>query len=707
MRIGAKLGLGFLAVILLTAVTCFVGYTALNTYSKGVITLERTGDLSKKLEHMAALILRYRSISDVKSGEEAGILVQEIIEETRAFQEEVGDPALAESFGVAGDAMESFSTNFTQTSELIQTKIDRLKQAAGTMRDINSLLKKVSDQANDLAKQGAENSESLKFAIAELKGALLAARVAESALAAGDPWAGDDIADELFNAQDYIDDAGSAAANDEITASLDAITKAMTEYRIAISAVSRAITQAQDAEVSMVEWRTLAVDTFATVERQVREGLAKGQKQNVTTIMGAGIAAILMGIGVALFMGRNIGTALRSISEAMERLSKDDLDVDVPMRDRTDEVGAMATAMEIFKQHAIDVRNLSREEERRKRIAEEEKRESLRRMADDFEQAVGATVASVRGSTQAISDSASQMSDLALDTQKQSGSAASATDKANGEIQAVAAASEELAASIADVNRQVGRSAEIASNAMKAADETTTTVSELSQASNRISDVLSVINEIAEQTNLLALNATIEAARAGEAGKGFAVVAGEVKNLATQTAKATEEIAMHVEAMQRVSKNTVNAIQSIGATIKDVNDIASAISSAVEQQDEATREIARSAQSASGSAGSVSENVSSVQTAANDTGSAASQISAAIEQLSGQADDMVHQLEDFLVRVRQDETDADHDELLEAQDDTTAEELVVEEDINAEDAPEAGDADAVDEEEVPPKQSVA
>jgi len=366
----------------------------------------------------------------------------------------------------------------------------------------------------------------------------------------------------------------------------------------------------------------------------------------------AAAVVLLFTLAVSTFVAQRITRSLQSMTAAMKDIAGGRLDAEVPGIGRSDEVGEMAEAVEIFKRNAVERQSLEAEQKEAEAGAIARRKVEMQKMADDFEGAIGNIVETVSSASSQLEASATTLTSTAERAENLTTRVASASEQASTNVQSVASATEEMASSITEISRQVQESARIAGDAVGQARTTTERVSELSKAATRIGDVVELINTIAGQTNLLALNATIEAARAGEAGRGFAVVASEVKALAEQTAKATGEIGQQISGIQAATQDSVNAIREISGTIEKLSEISSTIAAAVEEQGTATQEISRNVQQAAQGTQQVSSNISDVQRGASETGSASSQVLSAAKSLSGDSGRLKAEVSKFLTSVR-------------------------------------------------------
>jgi methyl-accepting chemotaxis protein len=403
---------------------------------------------------------------------------------------------------------------------------------------------------------------------------------------------------------------------------------------------------------------TARIDLLRTVEDGLAAELSHlmaDKKADATVSLGivAGtmLIALLAGSLAVLAMARSITAPIRTLVSAMTRLAEGQLELKVDATDRADEIGVMARTVQFFKENMIrsadlaakDAEAVNQRAARAARVGE---------LTNRFNDDIGAIIDSVISASSELEETASVMSKSADKTSGQAASVAQSTEAASSNMQTVAAATDQLLGSVTEIGRQVVQSAQIAQRAASDGRRTNETVLGLSSAAEKIGDVIKLISEIANQTNLLALNATIEAARAGEAGRGFAVVAAEVKKLAEQTGKATDEIRAQIGAIQTTSGGVVSAIQGMIVTIDEINAIASSIAGAVEEQSAATQEIARNVQNAAKVTGEISTNIVAVTGAANESGAAASQVLGASEELSRQSERMRSHVETFIGSIR-------------------------------------------------------
>jgi methyl-accepting chemotaxis protein len=370
-----------------------------------------------------------------------------------------------------------------------------------------------------------------------------------------------------------------------------------------------------------------------------------------SAIMSALVVLALL-VVLNILISRFVTKPLRGMNAAMTALADGQLDAAIPSQHARDEIGQMAASVVVFRDNAKRVAALQAEREQQAALVEQEKRAAMTQLADRFQASVQHMVGEIAEASERMADTANSMVTVASETARQSDAASGNTDTALTNVQAASGAAAQLAASISEIAGQVGQSADIAGRAVTSAKRTNNTVEGLADSASRIGEVVKLINDIAEQTNLLALNATIEAARAGEAGKGFAVVAQEVKNLAAQTAKATEDISLQIGSMQSATRDAVDAIRGIGQTIGEINGIAAGISAAVDQQSTATQAIAHSVELAASSTQAISRSIGDVTRTASTTGSAADTVLRAATNLTGRSRGLMGEVERFLGEIR-------------------------------------------------------
>jgi methyl-accepting chemotaxis protein len=381
----------------------------------------------------------------------------------------------------------------------------------------------------------------------------------------------------------------------------------------------------------------------ATIDRTFRELMIE------SALLVAGLA---IAIGSMLIVIARVTGPLTRLSTVVQRLANSDTAVEIPVARRNDEMGAMTSALSIFKANIIQAEQLRGEQAENEQRATEQRKAEMVKLADSFEAAVGEIVETVSSASTELEASAGTLTSTAERAQEVTTKVAAASEEASSNVQSVASATEELSSSVNEISRQVQESARMANEAVDQARVTNDRVGELSKAASRIGDVVELINTIAGQTNLLALNATIEAARAGEAGRGFAVVASEVKALAEQTAKATGEIGQQITGIQAATQESVGAIKQISGTIERLSEIASTIAAAVEEQGASTQEISRNVQQAAQGTQQVSSNITDVQRGASETGSASAQVLSAAKSLSSDSNRLKLEVGKFLDSVR-------------------------------------------------------
>ncbi len=400
-----------------------------------------------------------------------------------------------------------------------------------------------------------------------------------------------------------------------------------------------------------------ALDRVTRAAEAISEATDVRAAETVTLaqVVVASVFALMMAIFIALMylVSRTVIGPMRQMTQSMETLAAGDTSVEVPALDKQDEIGAMAKAVQVFKDNALRVAKMEEEQAALRARAEEEKRDTMNRMADEFDASVGQIVDQVSTAVQEMQNTATDMTGVADANSEQAEKVRGDAQITNSNVSAVASATEEMSASVANISGLVQKSTTIVEQAVNSVSTTKDDVTQLEESASRIGEVIGLITDIAEQTNLLALNATIEAARAGAAGKGFAVVASEVKNLASQTGKATNDISAQVNEVQSRTKQVVEAIQNIGEVMNEVNEIASSIASASDEQNSATIEISRNAQETATITSGVLASIGQLAEGASSTGDASKQVLDLSRDLYQQADQLKAQVTGFVSSVRQ------------------------------------------------------
>lgn len=661
LRFRAKVTLGFAAVLLISAVSMVMAYVGFERIANGVVSYRTTvaesglaRNIDRELTSYQALARYYVLTSfeaDAKAAKTAEVALKDAIDQsmkaatdsarldkvTRLSREFTAFTKIFANILTVKSENDTIAANqLSRTSLMLRNKIDDLGDTA-----IMAGLASVQDQVKEITTQFITATSLVNTYIGKAEDKTSNAAQARikflqnqyATIYANDDKINGKLKEIVADTKIYADAFVKFVEN---TKKVDGLAKEMSESAAAITKLSG------EMKADMLsEQHRMETESDKTVT---------DTKQLVTIL---GIGGFVIGAILAMLLGRSISKPMTAMCAAMRKLAAGDFDVVLPGLGRRDELGDMASAVEEFKVQAVAKaeRDAAAQEESN-RAADQMRRGELIRFADQFESAVGSIVSSVSVSSGQLEGAANTLTRTAETTEQLSGQAAATSDEASSNMQSVATATEELSLSVNEIGRQVQNSSRIAESAVDQARQTDARIGELSRAAQRIGDVVDLITAIAEQTNLLALNATIEAARAGDAGRGFAVVASEVKSLADQTAKATDEIRTQIGAMQQVTSVAVGAIRSIGQTITEINEVSTAIATAVEQQGAATREIARNIQHAAGGTSEVSSNIVGVSDASTQAGVAANEVLGASGDLRREADTLRGEIDEFLTSIR-------------------------------------------------------
>ncbi|MFT4116720.1 methyl-accepting chemotaxis protein [Bradyrhizobium sp.] len=661
LRFRAKIILGFAAVLVISAGSMAFSFFGFERVSSGVGSYRASvseADLARTIDRD---LLGYRSAvryfvvtgkeDDAKAALDAEASLKTAIEQAVKGAK---TPARQASLDKLAKEFSNFSATFAR---VLQAKRDSALLVQNQLaRNANLLKYKLDDIGNNASDSEAQ---SIEFGTKQVNAQFQTASAAATNFVLTSDQA---IATSALARLKFVENSlGAVYSMDEkVVAGLKDAKALLVAYREALEKlianarmVDELVTEMSGSAGAILRGATaMKADLVAEQQRLGSESEAAiGQTERFILMLAVG--GTLLGVVLAFLLGTGISRPMIAMCKAMHELASGNFDVVLPGLGRRDEIGEMAGAVEEFKLQAVaKAERDAAASETQNREQAAGRRSELIRFADDFETAVGAIVSNVSASAVQLESAASTLTRTAETTQALSSQVAGVSEQASSNMQSVATATEELSASVEEIGRQVRDSSRIAEAAVVQARETDGRIGKLSHAAQQIGEVVKLITAIAEQTNLLALNATIEAARAGEAGRGFAVVASEVKSLASQTARATDEISSHIAGMQGATAESVAAIKEIGTTIGTISTIATSIASAVEEQGAATQEIARSVQNVAQGTQAAATDIGQVNRGAAETGTASEEVLNSAQTLSSESTRLRAELDRFMANIR-------------------------------------------------------
>jgi methyl-accepting chemotaxis protein len=661
LRFRAKVMLGFAAVLAISATSLGIAYLGFERVSGAVASYRASvaeADLARNIDRE---LISYRSLvkyfvatgkeDDARAAQSAEASLKEAIEKAIAGTKK---PARREGLNKLAADFKDFAGTF---AGIVKVKGESARIVQNQLQSDANMLKYRLDDV--LSNASSAESQAIDEGTKRVTALFQAASAAANTFVINSDQT---VASNALARLDFVSHALDSinSIDDKVAAGLKEAKGFLASYR---KALQKLVENAKTIDDLVTEMSGSA-GAIAQASSDMKADLVSEQQRleaESDTIVGAterlivmlAVGGTLLGALLALLLGRGISRPMILMCKAMRELASGNFDVVLPGLGRKDELGDMASAVEEFKMQAIArAERDAAAQDARNREASAARRAEFIRFADDFETAVGSIVSNVSASAGHLEQAAGTLTRTAETTQGLSSQVAGASEEASTNIQSVASATEQLSVSVDDIGKRVRESNRIAEAAVVQAQETDARIGKLSRAAQQIGDVVKLITAIAEQTNLLALNATIEAARAGDAGRGFAVVAAEVKSLANQTAKATEEISNHISGMQGATQESVAAIKQIGATIGQISSIASSITVAVEQQGSATQEIARNVQSVAQGTRGASKNIVEVNRGATETGSASEEVLSSAKALSSESTRLRTELDRFMANIR-------------------------------------------------------
>ena len=661
LRFRAKIMLGFAVVLAISALSMGIAYLGFERVSAGVTSYRNSvleADLARNIDRELIsyqALVRYYVVTGKEDDGKAALTAEAGLKDAIGrSMKSTANPARLDQVRRFASEFEAFTRIF---ANILKVKSDSALMAQNQLGRGGTMLRYKLD---DLASKAADAElPAVELGVKQVATQYLAVTGLANTFVINSDQS---VATSALARMKFVEHSLQAisSTDNEIVQGLKEASGMLAAYRQAFStlvenskSVDQLTTEMAKSTTAIVEGSSaLKAELLSDQQRLESESDAIiGQTERLIVTLAAG--SLLLGAALAMLLGKGISRPMTTMCQAMRELAKGKFDVVLPGLGRKDELGEMAGAVEEFKLQAIakaerDAAAL----ETQNRANGAARRAELIRFADEFETAVGVIVANVSASAVQLESSAGTLTRTAETTQSLSSQVAGASEEASSNIQSVASATEELSTSVDEIGRRVRESSQIAEAAVLQAQQTDARIGKLSRAAQQIGDVVKLITAIAEQTNLLALNATIEAARAGEAGRGFAVVASEVKSLASQTAKATDEISSHISGMQGATQESVAAIKEIGDTIAQISSIASSIAGAVEQQSSATQEIARSVQSVALGTHEAAANIVQVNRGATETGSASADVLNSARTLSTESTRLRKELDRFMSNIR-------------------------------------------------------